>query len=168
MIANTVSRMLTRHTPPPAPTVAPTPTEEVAPPQPWRGLASVLTMQGAAGARVLVITAHDHALARHSVTVAFRPNEPLWRVSVLVEPVPLAREVARLISVLDNAELTCWRHHDAERGHHPLRAVLFGQAASRLAAYIADTREAARTDDDPTADQDAADALAGDAARVGR
>jgi len=168
MIANTVSRMLTQHTPPGAPTVAPIPTEEVAPPQPWRNLAPILTMQGASGARVLVITAHDHALMRHSVTVAFRPDEPIWRVTVLVEPVPPQRDQRRFLSVLDSALLTCWRHHEAERGIHPLRSALFGQAASRLAAYIADTREAARTDDGPTADQDAADALAGDATRANR
>ncbi len=161
MIAHTaqaVTRLLTRRTPP----TAPVPTE-AAPLTPWRDLPHVLTMEGAAGMRVLVITARDHTLTRHTVTVAFTPSDPHWSVEVLVEPLLSAREAARRLAVLEDALLTCWRHHMAERGVHPLRSALFGQAASRLALYIDDTREAARTDDDPAEDREAAEVLAGDA-----
>ncbi len=161
MIANTVSRLLTRRAPT-VPTTLSTPIEEATPPAPWRGLPHVLTMEGAFGERQLVITAHDSQLARHTVTVAFQPDEPLWCVGVFVEPPPLAREAPRLLGILESAELTCWRHHDAERSIHPVRAALFGQAARRLKVYIADTREAARTDDEPAEDRAAAEALAKD------
>lgn len=164
MITNTtqaVTCLLTRRMTPTAPLLA-----ETTPPPPWRNLPHVLTMEGAEGARVLVITAHDGQLARYSVTVAFTPSDPHWSVEVLVEPQPTAREAARLLAVLEDALLTCWRHHMAEGGAHPLRSALFGQAASRLAAYIDDTREAARTDDDPAGDRETTAELMGDAIRA--